>query len=261
MIKLIVTDMDGTLLNTNKELPADFNHVYAQLKAKGIRLVVASGRQYYVLHEEFKELDHDIIFVAENGGFIKDGEAIRMLNPFTRQQVEDMVTTARAVDGAFPVLCGKNGAYVESNHKVSFEMVEKFFVRYHFVDDLLAVQDDLLKIAVCDLTSAEHNCFPHFKPFVDQLQICVSDDMWMDIMPLGVNKGEAIKLVQQQLGISPDETMVFGDYLNDLEMMQTSHYSYAMANAHPDLKKVARFEADSNDNNGVLNKIRETVLV
>jgi hydroxymethylpyrimidine pyrophosphatase-like HAD family hydrolase len=51
--------------------------------------------------------------------------------------------------------------------------------------------------------------------------------------------------------------MVFGDYLNDLEMLGKAHYSYAMANAHPDIKKIARFIAKSNDENGVVEILSE----
>ena len=53
--------------------------------------------------------------------------------------------------------------------------------------------------------------------------------------------------------------MVFGDYLNDLEMMKSAYHSYAMKNAHEELKKVARFEAKSNDENGVVLAIKEAV--
>ena len=54
--------------------------------------------------------------------------------------------------------------------------------------------------------------------------------------------------------------MAFGDYLNDIEMIENAHYSYAMENAHPKLKEVSKFIAKSNDENGVVQAIRETVL-
>ena len=59
--------------------------------------------------------------------------------------------------------------------------------------------------------------------------------------------------------ISPDETMVFGDYLNDYEMMKQGYFSYAMANAHPDLKAISNFETLSNDEDGVLYIIRQLI--
>ena len=87
----------------------------------------------------------------------------------------------------------------------------------------------------------------------------VSGKLWVDINNKGVNKGYALEKIQKDENISFEETMVFGDYLNDLEMMGKAYYSYAMENAHDDLKKVSRFIAKSNNNNGVVEAIKEVV--
>jgi hypothetical protein len=92
------------------------------------------------------------------------------------------------------------------------------------------------------------------------LQVTVSGEIWLDITAKGANKGVAIKALQEKLGINFDETMVFGDYLNDLEMMEVAYHSYAMENAHEDLKKVARFTAKSNDENGVVEVIKSHIF-
>ena len=74
-------------------------------------------------------------------------------------------------------------------------------------------------------------------------------------MDKNVNKGNAVKRLMEKLGAGFDETMVFGDYLNDLEMMSCCRYSFAMQNAHPILKENAAFIAPSNDENGVVKEI------
>ena len=56
----------------------------------------------------------------------------------------------------------------------------------------------------------------------------------MDCMAPGINKGQAVKLLQESLGISPKETMVFGDQMNDIEMLQQAYYSFAVGNARPE---------------------------
>ena len=76
-------------------------------------------------------------------------------------------------------------------------------------------------------------------------------------MNIGVNKGEAIKIIQENYNISFDETMAFGDYLNDFEMMQNCKYSYAMENAHPKLKEICNYRAKSNDEDGVVDAIKK----
>jgi hypothetical protein len=64
-------------------------------------------------------------------------------------------------------------------------------------------------------------------------------------------------VLQNKFNIGFDETMVFGDYLNDLEMMQEAYFSYAMLNAHAEIKKAARFLTKSNDENGVTLVLQE----
>ena len=87
----------------------------------------------------------------------------------------------------------------------------------------------------------------------------ISGDMWMDCMAMGVCKGQAIEVLQKGLEIKPEETMAFGDQLNDMEMLEQAYYSFAVANAREEVKKAARFHADSNVNGGVL-KILKLLL-
>ena len=80
----------------------------------------------------------------------------------------------------------------------------------------------------------------------------ISGDMWLDCMATGVNKGAAVKLLQESLEIAPEETIAFGDQLNDIEMLGRAYYSFAIGNARPEVKEAARFEADTNVRDGVL---------
>lgn len=89
------------------------------------------------------------------------------------------------------------------------------------------------------------------------LAVILSGEHWVDVMKPGVNKGCAMRGIQQKLGISPEECMAFGDYLNDCELLQAVGESYAMENAHPALKKLARYIAPGNDDNGVMRVVRE----
>jgi hydroxymethylpyrimidine pyrophosphatase-like HAD family hydrolase len=83
----------------------------------------------------------------------------------------------------------------------------------------------------------------------------VSGEHWLDITTETANKGSAIRRLQDAIGVTASQTMVFGDYLNDLEMMDTADYSFAMDNAHPLLRSRARFVAPSNADNGVVRTI------
>ena len=93
------------------------------------------------------------------------------------------------------------------------------------------------------------------KNLSDKLEFVVSGDKWIDIMNKGISKGNAINMIQEKFKINQKNTMVFGDYYNDLTMFKAAHYSYAMKNAPEDVKKHANFIAGSNNEDGVYNVI------
>jgi hypothetical protein len=133
-----------------------------------------------------------------------------------------------------------------------------YYDKYTVVDDLLGVEDDqFLKIAIYDFAGAESNSYTHFQQSKEHLQVKVSGSNWLDISHRLANKGRALEVLQHKYGIAVEQTMSFGDYLNDLEMMQQAYFSYAMANAHPLIKEAARFRAKSNDEDGVLEVMRQ----
>ncbi len=256
-VKMVVTDMDGTLLDSQKRLPSDFIRVYNQLEEKGIRFVVASGRQFYTLENEFKNFEHQIYFIAENGGVVVCNGEMTLLNSMKTANVEALIKLVRSIEGAELVLCGKESAYVESDSEEFVRETKKYYHRCIVVDNLLEVQDEILKVAVNDMHNLETTTLQAVMAFSSEFNISTSSQIWLDVMPKGVNKGEAVRYLQSHLGLSMDETMVFGDYLNDYEMLELAGFSYAMGNAHDDIKKIAKFEAKTNDENGVLVVLEE----
>ena len=76
-------------------------------------------------------------------------------------------------------------------------------------------------------------------------------------MHVGITKGAGIRALQKQLNILPEECMAFGDYMNDYDMLTACDESYAMENAHPDLKKIAKHIAPSNEEEGVMQVLRQ----
>lgn len=258
MIKLIASDMDGTLLNDKGELPVDFYDVFSQLKNKNIIFAAASGRQYFSLKETFSAISDDVLFIAENGTLIMyKGEEL-YFHPLEKEYIPDILSIARKLDNAYPVLCGKKSAYIESTDQRFVDEIEKYYAKYEVVDSLLDVQDDVLKISICDFTDAATNANLAFAPFYsDKLQVTVSGKMWVDMTHQTASKGTAIQYIQEKFNISFDQTMVFGDYFNDVTLLQNAFYSYAMENAHLDVKKYARFTAQSNNSSGVMQVIKE----
>jgi Cof subfamily protein (haloacid dehalogenase superfamily) len=259
-IKLVATDMDGTLLNSKGELNPAIYPILATLKAHGIRFVAASGRQYFNLQKQFEPVKDDVIFVAENGSYVVYQNQELYVQPLQREIVDSLILTSRPIPNAYPIFCGKKKAYVENTEPAFWAQLTKYFERYEVVDNLLEVADDeCLKVSICDLDGSVANSYPHFKAWEDEIKVKVSAGIWLDLSHNLANKGKAMNVLQQLHGISVVETMAFGDYLNDLEMMQQAYFSYAMDNAHPDIKEAARFRAESNDENGVAKVLEQLI--
>lgn len=259
MIRLIATDMDGTLLNSKNEIDKSFYEVLPKLREKDIKFTIASGRQYDTLLQIFQDISDNLIFIAENGTYVKYKDEEIMVNPLDKPLVHKLIQRAREVEDGYIVLCGKNASYVENTNPKFIKEVEKYFKHYEIVDNVEEVDDLILKVTVCDFKGAETNSSHLFEEYKTCAQVTVSGFLWLDVVAQGVNKGMALEGIQKVFNITPAETMVFGDYLNDLEMMKVAEHSYAMANAHEDLKKAARYIAKSNDENGVVEELKKLI--
>ncbi len=260
MIKLIAADMDGTLLDSQRRLPPDFIPVLDALSERGILFAAASGRQYYNLRGLFKEVADRIAFICENGAMVfYRGENLHR-SPIPFEKLSAPLAAVRGLEYPTAIFCGVAAAWTETADPTFQADLAKYYARREMIDDLMTVPDDVCKMAVFHPVDAEKFALPALKPFEDDFLISVSGKNWIDFMNPGTNKGAAIRKLQEMLGISEDETMAFGDFLNDLEMMRSCRHSYAMANSHPDLAAACRFRAPSNDDNGVMRVIRETVL-
>jgi Cof subfamily protein (haloacid dehalogenase superfamily) len=259
-IRLIATDMDGTLVDDAKQIHDELWPLIDELHARGITFCPASGRQYYNLVQEFEGVADELVFVAENGTYVvAQGREISS-DCLALGVAQQAVSRVRSIPEAGAVLCGKRSAYIERRDQPFLDQATLYYARLRVVEDLLEVRDDdVLKVAIYDFASGERNTAPRLADLAGRQQVVVSGAHWVDVMSPTANKGQAIREVQKALGVTRDQTMAFGDFLNDLEMMDAATYSFAMANAHPLLKERASWVAPTNNANGVVRTIR-TVL-
>ncbi len=257
-IKLVVTDMDGTLLNSNHELPSDFFEVYESLKKEGILFVAASGRQYESLVHYFDSIQNEMAFLAENGSYVVyKGEEL-FIDSIPLEMVHQVIDQVRQIPEAQIVLCTKNKAFIESKDESFIKEFSHFYYNSAQVNDLKEiVGHSVIKLAIHHAKSSEEYIYPYIgTDSLNGIKVVVSGQNWLDVMNSDTNKGKALKKLQEQLAIKDEETIVFGDYMNDLEMLSNSINSYAMANAHPEVKKIARYETVSNNDGGVIKVLK-----
>ena len=261
MIKLIATDMDGTLLDKNGELPKEFPEVLDKLVKKNIKFVVASGRSYVKLKESFKGMEGKIDYICDNGAFVVENNEISSIEIIDREKVKEIIRVCSDIKDVQILLCGRKGAYQLDCSDNFNKEINKYYNKKYIVDDLYNVDDDIFKITVCDLGNSSKNSYKILEPkFGGDLSVVVSGAIWLDIMNKNINKGNALEKIQNDFNISKDETMVFGDFYNDVEMLKRAHYSFVMENANEDMKQYGNFIAKSNVENGVIEAIKEYVL-
>ena len=124
------------------------------------------------------------------------------------------------------------------------------------VDDFKTVADDFIKITVYDEKEQCPQTRKHLTPYDNDVYIVVSEAAWIDITEHNVHKGNTIKKLQQILNITYQETMAFGDGLNDIELLEQANYSFAMRNAFDETKAVAKFITGSNNESAVMTTIQ-----
>jgi hypothetical protein len=254
MIKLIASDIDGTLVTDGGyDVPDELHEVIRKLRAKGIQFAAASGRQWASIESIFDPVKEKIFYLSDNGAYIGCHGRNLFLNPIECNTVMEMVEDVRTMEGLEVMLSGPDVVYLETKDREFLDwMVNDYKFRVETVEDLTKVQSEFIKISVYRKTDVEVYTRQLREKYAERLKITISGDMWMDCMRPGVNKGEAVKILQESLSIKPEETMAFGDQLNDIEMLNQAYYSFAVGNARKEVKQAARFQTDTNLNQGVL---------
>lgn len=254
-LRLVVSDMDGTLLTEGGDIPEAFWPLLDLMHSRGITFVPASGRQYATLANLFAHRDSGVSYIAENGNLIvHDGDPL-VCAQLDQQTVQDVIATVRSAARTRDiglVVCGLHSAYVERTDRPFLEEAEKYYAKLATTHDLAGVTDSVLKLAVFDFADAQEALSTAFTTVTASQQVVVSGKNWLDIMRPDIDKGRAVRSLQRVLGITPEQTAVFGDYLNDLQMLDTAEWSFAMQNAHPDIRSRANYLAPTNREHGVI---------
>lgn len=254
MIKLIVSDIDGTLVTDGShELNPELYDVIIKLREKGIQFAAASGRQWKSIESLFEPIREKVFYLSDNGAYIGCHGRSLFINCIERKTVMDMVEDIRSTKGLEVMACGPDVIYTDTDNREFLDWMINGY-RFHVmqVEDLTKVKSEFIKISVYRKTDVETHTRALREKYADRLKMTISGDMWLDCMRPGINKGYAVKLLQDSLLIKPEETMAFGDQLNDIEMLKQSYYSFAVGNAREEVKAAARFRTDTNVNDGVL---------
>ena len=255
-VKLIAVDMDGTFLSDAKTYNRPrFLAQYARMKAQGIRFAVASGNQYYQLISFLPEIAHEI--VAENGGWVVSAGEDVFNGELSKTHFDTVAAVLNDVPGIEIIACGKSSAYTLKHYDDGFkDIAAKYYHRLEMVSDFGNLNDIFFKFGlnVSDDDIPRIQAMLHEK--LNDIMVPVTTGHGsIDLIIPGVHKANGLRILQKRWGIDDSEVVAFGDSGNDVEMLRQSGFSFAMANARPHIKAVARFEAPHNNDEGVLDVI------
>lgn len=260
MVKLIASDLDGTLLTPDSRLPDETFELIEKLYAKGIVFAPSSGRQLPNLKILFAPVLDKIAIIAENGGLCLFNGDVIFTDPTPAVSVKYALDVISGVSGLHPLLSCTERAYYSSDNERFAKAVHNSYSSAQRVDNLYEIceRETVLKISVWDEIQpcAEHGG-TILPPKIKGLRTMVSGYYWLDVSSPTANKGAALKALMRKLDVRSEECMAFGDHMNDLEMLLASGYAFVTANAYAGLKEKIKNQVPSNAEFGVIQKIKE----
>ncbi|WP_297207061.1 Cof-type HAD-IIB family hydrolase [uncultured Brachyspira sp.] len=250
-IKLIATDLDGTLLNSNKEI-SDYNKkiLFELMYNHNVELILSSGRPFEGL-KSYKELlkinNYSIIF---NGASIVDNNE----NIVYRKTLDENISKTiieLSKDYNVCIHVYDNGKYIVSKENFyikSYVQIEKTVNVLYGLNNVSDYRFDKMLIL------GEREILNELKQKIDSkmdINSCFSGEKFLEIISKEANKGNALKWICENKGISIENAAAFGDNFNDIEMIEYAGIGVAMGNAEENVKQKANYIALSNDEDGV----------
>ncbi|MEK4843773.1 MULTISPECIES: Cof-type HAD-IIB family hydrolase [Staphylococcus] len=276
MINLIATDMDGTLLNAAHEISEENIQAIKYAQSQGITVVIATGRAFYEANGPINQTDLKVPYICLNGAEVRDESFNIMSTSNLNRELINRITVELNKENIFYQVYTNLGIYTENplrdleiyidiaqraGQEADVEKIKsgiqkridngtlKVVENYDKIQDtpgeivmkILAFDSDLEKIDRVSETLAKS----------ESLAISSSSRGNIEITHSDAQKGIALNTIAERLNIDMENVMAIGDNMNDVSMLERVGYSVAMENAAPEVKAIAKYETDSNEQSGV----------
>ena len=256
-IKIVFFDIDDTLRNSKTGfIPTSIPTVFQQLREKGILTGIATGRGIFGVVPEIRELKPDF-FVTLNGAYIEDkkGNVIDS-NKISKDKVETYIAWTKEV-GIDYGLVGSHTAKLSTRTELISEAIDPIYPDLD-VDPDFYEKEDIYQMWTFedqgdDLTLPES--------LASTLRMVRWHEHSSDVVPISGSKAAGVAKVVEHLGFKPENVMVFGDGLNDLELFDYAGISIAMGNSHEKIKEKADYIAKTLEEDGIFNALERFGMV
>lgn len=274
-IRMVALDIDGTLLNSRKEISPRNQSAIAAARAAGIRIALVTGRRYPAARRIADLLPADPVLVLHNGGLIVEGSVAIRVRPLARSSALAVVSFSKGLRADPVVHFGHRGEgllYVE-NASPSHTLLAYYLHRSHpdvrVVENLEAVltseSEDPLQVMfggsmneMGDLAAAIEA--RGFEASALRTVYPKDDLSLIDVVAPTVDKAEALRFLCSRFGVDVGEVLAIGDNWNDRSMLLTAGIGCVMGNADPELRSLGLLVVPGNDEDGVAYAIERFVL-
>lgn len=253
MIKLIAVDLDGTLLDDNKQVSARNSKALSGLLAQGVTIVIASARDNASISQVVPIIQPGLYYISSGGALIYDPSAKQMVwaDYLSHELVDESVNFLKQYN--YPVFLNKVNDYWVDRNNERVKMIEN---RYSLKTKLFSRVDEtnsrIMRVSLAApveiLREAAANAVDSFQ---HRLTVSLASPDWLDLLLPEAGKGALLAKLQNKLGISSEQTMAIGDYESDLSLFERSSHRVAMGNAVAVIKNTSTYLTASNNEDGV----------
>lgn len=256
MEKILFFDVDGTLYDTNKELPDTAKAAIMEAKRKGHLVAISTGRAPFMIKPVLEELEIDS-YVCFNGQYVVlKGEVIHA-QAITKEYLEDVTRFANGLSHPLVYLDEKKMVSSIEEHPDIELGISSLKFPYPEVDHAYYENHPVYQTLIF-CTEEEEAQYVHEFP---NLKFVRWHPVSCDVLPGGGSKAKGIQAMLDRIGKTMDDAVAFGDGLNDVEMLDAVSIGVAMGNALPEVKKHADFIADHVNADGLAKAMQELKLI
>ncbi len=255
-IKLIASDMDGTLLDGSSRVPEETYELIRELNKVGVRFAVASGRRFDTLWDYFEPVADMVDFVASNGAqVVADGQLIDR-EVYSHASLRRLLEVVQMFDTLHLAVFDRTSSYLLDDPECFQSEFDKDLPNPVRVRELPPASTSIIKASVfCD-DAVMDMAYALGRELSEDFVFAPSGSKWIDAMQRGVNKATGIRQIMRLRGIEPDEVMAFGDSMNDYEILRMVGCSCAMGNARSAIKQIASRTIGTNEQHAVQSEMR-----
>ena len=256
-IRLIASDMDGTLLDGNGQVPPETFDLIRALRSRGVHFAASSGRRYDRLCEFFAPVKDQMDFVASNGAQVyADGVQIDR-EVYSHLAIRRLAKTVSMFPNMHLALFDRTKSYLLDDEDKFVREVDKDLPNVERIYELPSPRVSIIKASIfCDDGNVMDNAYVLQRELGDLFTFAPSGSSYIDAMQPGISKASGIAQLMEHYGIEREEVMAFGDAMNDYEIIRFVGTGCAMANGRPALRAIADRVIGSNEEHAVQAEMR-----